>query len=95
MNLNLLAAEAHRTALKRLPELENVTPTIFKLKTYIKIIEENGEFVKAEPTEDFSKDSEQSEIADIIITLLTYSASRNYDVEKLITDKMEYNRSRE
>ncbi|MDA3939604.1 MAG: hypothetical protein PF693_09875 [Spirochaetia bacterium] len=60
-----------------------------------KLREEIEEFRIATPNNTFHKDSEQSEIADIIIVLLAYCKEMGYDVEKLLTEKIEFNKIRE
>ena len=66
-----------------------------KDNVYEKITEESIEFIKSKPSETFHKDSEQSEIGDIFITLLAYCGEMNYDAEKIITEKIEFNKTRE
>ena len=65
-----------------------------KIAVYEKIIEEDLEFLNSIPSETFNKDSEQSEISDIILVLLAYCGEMNYDIEKDIIAKMEYNKKR-
>jgi len=67
-----------------------------KYNVYRDIEKENDEFIDSTPesVNIFNKDSEQSEIADMILILLAYCGEMNYDVEKLVTEKMEYNKIR-
>ena len=73
----------------------NGTGKTAKLAVYKKILEENEEFLKSEPSETFNKDSEQAEISDMIITLLAYSEEMGYDIENDIVQKIEYNKTRD
>lgn len=52
------------------------------------------EFDQSSPSDTFHKDSEQSEIADMIMILLAYSKEAGYDIEKAIVEKLEYNKVR-
>ena len=65
-----------------------------KLAVYWKIQEENEEFLKSTPSTTFHKDSEQSEIADQIITLLAYCGEMGYDIEHDIIKKIAFNKER-
>jgi len=71
-------------------------PTLLELKraTADKLGEEIGEFRNSSPSDTFSKDSEQSEIADIILILTTYCRAAGYDVEKIVLDKLQFNATR-
>ena len=70
-----------------------IEPTIKKL-VHDKLEEELLEFANSYPSETFDKDSEQSEISDIILVLLAYCGQMNYNIEQAIIDKMKYNRTR-
>ena len=59
-----------------------------------KINEEHTEFVYTKPSTEFHKDSEQSELADIILVCFSYAIESGYDVEKILRDKIEYNKTR-
>jgi len=65
-----------------------------KSDVYEKLKEEIIEFNKSSPSDEFDKDSEQSEIADIIIVLLAYCGLKKYDIEKHISKKIKYNKTR-
>ena len=72
-------------------------PSLRALKAAVidKVIGEVEEFKSSKPSNSFNKDSEQSEIADIILVMLSYSALRGYDINTMIRDKMDYNEKRE
>ena len=71
-----------------------IDPTIKKL-VHDKLEEELLEFANSYPSKTFDKDSEQSEISDIILVLLAYCGEMGYDIEQDIIAKMAYNRTRE
>ena len=56
--------------------------------------DELSEFEDAVPSDTFHKDSEQSELVDMILILLAYSHEAGYDIEKAIIEKLEYNKTR-
>lgn len=70
-----------------------VNPAL-KMEVYYKVIEELEEFHGAEPSDTFDKDSEQSEICDIIFVLLAYAESKKYDMERAMKEKIEFNKGR-
>jgi len=84
-----LIKEAHDNAVKR-----GFYSTYPKNDVYKKLQEEVQEFGIAKPSEAFHKDSEQSEISDIILVLLAYCGEKNYDIEKAIKNKIAYNKKR-
>jgi len=65
-----------------------------KTNVYRKIIEEAAEFLYSSPSESFHKDSEQSELADIIIVCLAYAGEKGYNIERAINEKINYNKIR-
>ena len=90
MNIQQLIKEAHDNAIRN-----NFYSSYPKNDVYKKLQEEVQEFGIAIPSNTFHKDSEQSEISDIILVLLAYCGEKNYDIEKDIIAKMEYNKTRE
>ena len=66
-----------------------------KLNVYNDIKKECEEFIKSKPSEQFHKDSEQSELADIILIILAYCGETGIDIEKAVIEKMKYNETRE
>jgi hypothetical protein len=68
-----------------------------KYNVYMDIQKENEEFFSSIPSSVniFDKDSEQSEISDIILILLAYCKEQNYDIEKSLIEKSDYNITRE
>ena len=66
-----------------------------KLNVYRDIKKEAEEFINSKPSDTFNKDSEQSEIADMILILLAYCGEMNYDIESAVIEKMKYNATRE
>lgn len=90
-DINKIAYRAHAHAKgAKLLEHEDLKEAVFH-----KIQEESEEFLISCPSDTFSKDSEQSEIADIILTLYSYCIESGYDIEKLLSEKMYYNEHRE
>ena len=85
-----MVIQAHNNAIKR--GFYGVFP---KLDVHKKVYEENMEFMDSKPSDTFHKDSEQSEISDIIIVLLAYCGEMGYDIEQALIDKLNYNDSRE
>ena len=105
MNINQLIKEAHDNAVKRNVykctdclgwgcEQCNNTGVAPKYAVYKKILEENIEFLNSTPSTTFHKDSEQSEISDIILVLLAYCGEMGYDIEKHIIEKIAFNKER-
>ena len=82
--------QAHQNAIRR--RYYSKAP---KRDVYIKLTEELEEFWTSMPCVNFHKDSEQSEISDIIIVLLAYCGEMGYDIEQDIQDKLDYNDGRE
>lgn len=72
----------------------NKTGETAKKAVYEKLKEEVEEFNISKPSNIFSKDSEQSEIADIIIVLLAYCGEMKYNISKHIKAKIEFNKNR-
>jgi NTP pyrophosphatase (non-canonical NTP hydrolase) len=66
-----------------------------KLNVYHDIKKELEEFINSTPCDTFHKDSEQSEIADMILILLAYCGEMKIDIESAIIEKMKYNATRE
>lgn len=66
-----------------------------KLNVYHDIIKEAHEFIHSNLSDVFNKDSEQSELADIILIVLAYCGEMKIDIEKAVIDKMKYNETRE
>lgn len=94
IDLNELAKECYMVALSR-GQLDGLkTMESLKNATADKVKEETGEFRESKPSFQFTKDSEQSEISDIIMTLLTYSHGAGYDIESNLMSKLRYNRKR-
>jgi len=87
--MDKLIKEAHDNAIRN-----NFYSSYPKNDVYKKLQEEIQEFGIAIPSDTFNKDSEQSEISDIILVLLAYCGEKNYDIEKDIIAKMEYNKKR-
>jgi len=87
--INQFMKEAHFNAIKN-----GFYGNYPKDDVYEKLKEEIEEFKNSEPSLFFSKDSEQSEIADIIITLLAYCGEMNYDIETHIREKIDFNKTR-
>ena len=85
-----MVIQAHNNAIKR-----NFYRHVPKVDVFHKLNEEIIEFYNSEPMEGFHKDSEQSEISDIIIVLLAYCGEMGYDIEQALIDKLNYNDSRE
>ena len=105
LNIPQLIKQAHENAVDRNVyecsdclgwgcEQCNNTGVSIKYAVYKKVLEENEEFLKSTPSKTFHKDSEQSEISDIIITLLAYCGEMGYDIEKAIVEKIEFNKTR-
>ena len=92
--LNEISKQSHRIATEN--GLLEGYPDIKSLKeaTADKLEEEVWEFRTSSPSDKFSKDSEQSEIADIILILTTYCHAAGYDIEKIVLDKMQFNATR-
>jgi NTP pyrophosphatase (non-canonical NTP hydrolase) len=90
MNIKQLIKEAHENAVRN-----NFYSSYPKNDVYKKLQEEVQEFGLAIPSETFNKDSEQSEISDIILVLLAYCGEKGYDIEQDIIVEMEYNKTRE
>ena len=65
-----------------------------KANTVNKIFEEAHELADSNPSTVFSKDSEQSELADIMLVCMSYCVEQGYDVEKILREKIEYNKTR-
>jgi len=82
--------EAHENAIKN--KFYGNYP---KEDVYKKLISEVNEFWHSEPSGTFSKDSEQSEISDIMLVLLAYCGEEGYDIEKNISEKIEFNKTRD
>lgn len=62
-----------------------------KLNVYNDIKKECEEFIKSIRTDEFHKDSEQSELADIILIILAYCEETGIDIEKAVIEKLNYN----
>ena len=92
MELNEIAKQASEYA----HSINAYHSIILKKKqlVHLKVREENEEFLISKPSHIFHKDSEQSEIADIILTLLSYCHEVGYDPYKLLIEKMEFNKTR-
>lgn len=73
----------------------NGTGKTTKLNVYHDIKTELEEFIKSAPCNTFNKDSEQSEIADMILILLAYCGEMKIDIESAVIEKMKYNATRE
>lgn len=65
-----------------------------KTKTVKKLDEELDEFLISSKMCGFNKSSEQSELADIMLVCMSYAVESGYDVEKILRDKIEYNKKR-
>jgi RecJ-like exonuclease len=73
----------------------NGTGKTEKLNVYNDMKKELEEFINSKPLQYFHKDSEQSEISDMILILLAYCKEQNYDIEKALIEKSDYNITRE
>lgn len=95
MTISALVKEAHITAVEK---GHHDFESIMHLKDAVvdKIIEETSEFKESVPEfgNHFNKDSEQSEIADIILVLMAYCGACSYDLEHILQLKMAYNKGR-
>ena len=93
-DIGILTHEAYKNAVEKglLDGLDD--PADLKKATVNKLEEEVIEFWNSSPMFGFTKDSEQSEIADIIIVLMTYSKAMGYDLEEAIVEKMNFNSTR-
>lgn len=96
MTINELAKKTHESTAYRGILDKYKTVQELKKATAEKAMEEVIEFVYSMPSSDtdFHKDSEQSEIADIILVMLTYAHDSEYDIEKILSDKLKYNEKR-
>lgn len=96
LNLNLLAKDCYFCALKR--EKIKINSTILQHRT--SIIMEDIEFIDACETPDKisahlpSYNEIDEEAIDGIITRLTFLASREINIEKLLKEKVEFNKTR-
>ena len=90
MTINEIKNQAHDNAVKRFFYGDNQKDDVSS-----KLLEELNEFIDAVPRDEFHKDSEQSEISDMIIVLLAYSGYKGYDIDSSIADKLAFNRTRE
>lgn len=107
MNINELIKKAHDNAVKRRFYICREcggngcngcyhTGINAKINVHADIEKENDEFYNSIPSgkNEFHKDSEQSEIADMILILLAYCGEMKYDIESDVISKMQYNEVR-
>ncbi len=93
-DINRMARDAYITTFER-GILDGInTMAELKAATVEKLKEEVDEFEDSELSDVFDKNSEQSEIADIILIMMSYSYARGIDLYGAITGKMEFNKSR-
>ena len=85
-----MVIQAHNNAIKRGFYGDNPKEDVAK-----KLYEEILEFEFSKPFNIFHKDSEQSEISDIILVLLAYCGKMGYNIEQALQDKLDYNDGRE
>ena len=65
-----------------------------KMNVIDALISEHDELYLSKPSKEFHKDSEQSELADIIFVCLAYAQEQGYDMDKAIKEKLSYNKIR-
>lgn len=92
--INDLAKQAHETAVKRGKTSEDAS----HLDTFFGILSELKEFREAseiEPSEHLPEYTEaQEELTDVLICCLTELHRRGVDVERIIKEKIEFNKTR-
>jgi NTP pyrophosphatase (non-canonical NTP hydrolase) len=93
MDISDLSKAAHYNA-KNKGLLDFDTHQELKSAVVDKLVEEIEEFFDSKPKGDFDKNSEQSEIADIILVLFSYCEESGYDIEKLLNEKIQFNITR-
>lgn len=93
-NINTLASAAYSNAVQRGKTSEKPS----HIGTLLGILDEVSEYEKASeelPSEHLAQYTEaQEELADICIACLTELHSRGVDVEQVIIDKIEFNKTR-
>ena len=92
--INELAKQAHETAVKRGKTSEDAShlDTFFGILSELKGFREASEVEKSEHLPQYTQS--QEELTDVLICCLTELHRRGVDVEKILTEKIEFNKTR-
>lgn len=92
--INDLAKQAHETAVRRGKTSEDALhlDTFFGILSELKEFREAGEMEKSEHLPEYTQ--AQEELADVLICCLTELHRRGVDVERIIKEKIEFNKTR-
>lgn len=92
--INELAKQAHETAVKRGKTSEDTShlDTFFSILSELKEFREAGETKKSEHLPEYTET--QEELTDVLICCLTELHRRGVDVERIIKEKIEFNKTR-
>ena len=93
MQLNKLAEDSLKNVKRRTGKYE-ITPNDFVQKAYEEILEwQKADNHKSTHCPELTEDEEET--ADVIMVMLSYSASMGYDIEKILKVKHEFNLKRQ
>ncbi len=92
VNLNTVSCEALDLAIKRGKKLNNVDNSLSAFKQEVYEVLNASETKSSEHLNTYSEVTE--ELIDVLISCLTELRVREVDIEKLLNDKMQFNRSR-